>query len=97
MDTLPRAFAGACKIIGLVQEPHGSLSSPTEFAAHGGKFSFSGAVGAETEVSRTTLLPAHAQGIAAEILFCRKAAKKIGAESPTPPQAGVRPNSFLKS
>jgi hypothetical protein len=27
-------------------------------------------------------LLAHAQGIAAEILFCRRAAKKIGAESP---------------
>jgi hypothetical protein len=35
-----------------------------------------------------------AQGIAAEILFCGAAVKKIGAESPTPPaakrQAGVR-------
>jgi hypothetical protein len=28
------------------------------------------------------MLPAHAQGIAAEILFYRAAVKKIGAESP---------------
>jgi hypothetical protein len=57
MDTLPRAFAGACKIIGLVQEPHGSLSSPAEFAAYGGKFSFSGEVGAETDVSAQLYCP----------------------------------------
>jgi hypothetical protein len=36
----------------LVQEPRGSLPSPAEFAARGGKFSiFFGEAGSETEVA----------------------------------------------
>jgi hypothetical protein len=38
---------------------------------------------------------AHAQGIAAEILFCGKAVKKIGAESPVPACGGNAPKFFF--
>jgi hypothetical protein len=40
------------------------------------------AQGAGRKIASAILLLAHASWIAAEILFCRKAAKKIGAESP---------------
>jgi hypothetical protein len=83
MDTLPRAVAGACKIIGLVQEPRGSLSSLAEFAAHGGKFSFFIGKLFGNCGFRTAQLIAHAAWIAAEIpQDLHRQIRGIGAESP---------------
>jgi hypothetical protein len=48
-----------------------------------------------TRYTDTKILLAYAPGIAAEILFCGKAAKKIGAESPAPARgAGEAPKFF---
>jgi hypothetical protein len=73
----------------LVQEPRSSFPSPAEFTAPGGKFSVSGEVGAETEVSAPTLLLARATWILEEIQpFGR--ARDCSGNPASPPHGGLR-------